>query len=174
MQTKKYVDFLPLTSGYEVASQEEWDAIENTVELGDIIRVSNSAVDTIDIGTVNTDTEYTISDVGRALQDSSGRQYFITQAFGVNEKEIRATNREAITASDFREALTLAGVVYEKGNLSGLNTPLNVGAEFANDSNNVFQITEIVRPYFNFIKGHILSYCGIWTNKCWVLIKHFS
>ena len=141
---QKYVDFLPLTSGYEVASQEEWDAIENTVELGDIIRVSNSAVDTIDIGTVNTDTEYTISDVGRALQDSSGRQYFITQAFGVNEKEIRATNREAITASDFREALTLAGVVYEKGNLSGLNTPLNVGAEFANDSNNVFQITEIV------------------------------
>ena len=140
---QKYVDFLPLTSGYEVASQEEWDAIENTVELGDIIRVSNSAVDTIDIGTVNTDTEYTISDVGRALQDSSGRQYFITQAFGVNEKEIRATNREAITASDFREALTLAGVVYEKGNLFGLNTPLNVGAEFANDSNNVFQITEI-------------------------------
>ena len=157
---QKYVDFLPLTSGYEVASQEEWDAIENTVELGDIIRVSNSAVDTIDIGTVNTDTEYTISDVGRALQDSSGRQYFVTGAFSGNEREIRATNREEITVADFEEALTLAGVVFGEDKLSGLNTAMNVGAEFANDSNNVFQITNVgthtstsVRVIFDPIAG---------------------
>ena len=157
---QKYVDFLPLTSGYEVASQEEWDAIENAVELGDIIRVADAAVDTIDIGTVNTDTEYTISDVGRALQDSSGRQYFVTGAFSGNEREIRATNREEITVADFEEALTLAGVVFGEDKLSGLNTAMNVGEEFANDSNNVFQITNVgthtstsVRVVFDPIAG---------------------
>ena len=157
---QKYVDFLPLTSGYEVASQEEWDAIENAVELGDIIRVADAAVDTIDIGTVNTDTEYTISDVGRALQDSSGRQYFVTGAFSGNEREIRATNREEITVADFEEALTLAGVVFGEDKLSGLNTAMNVGAEFAKDSNNVFQITNVgvhtstsVRVVFDPIAG---------------------
>ena len=157
---QKYVDFLPLTSGYEVESQEEWDAIENAVELGDIIRVSNSAVDTIDIGTVNTDTEYTISDVGRALQDSSGRQYFVTGNFAGNKIEVRATNRESITPANFEEALTLAGVVYGENSITGSNTPLNIGGEFGNEANNAFQITGVTIGTDTSVKVDIATIVG--------------
>ena len=123
----RYIQDLPLTSGFEISTQAEWEALEPTIELGDVIKVSNELennADNLTITLTNATQSYQIAAAGIPVETDGGLQFFATGTRVGSAMLIEATNGSDFTVADFIDAIggtaALGATVFFQGNDFGV------------------------------------------------------
>ena len=137
-----YVDNLPYTNGYEISSQEQWDAIGATLTLGDTVRVANVLGDGSEILFLELFSEtdpVEVTGVGRKLRDSNLREFFVSTSFLSGDNyAVSRSDKSLLTVAEFNQVLDNAGIIYGSGVAEEDLTVLSLG----NSPPNLFKITD--------------------------------
>ena len=140
------IDNLPLTSGYEIGTQEEWDIIEPIIKTGDLIRATQDI--TIDI--VNDSEAGSVLSSSNPIVDEDGNSYIPVSNFG--NTRFTLETRGTRSAAKFLAALDELGILYAQDNPTD-NTPIFQGRS---ESGLPFTITRIAGDIF-FMDGSPVS-----------------
>ena len=140
------IDNLPLTSGYEIGTQEEWDIIEPIIKTGDLIRATQD----ITIVTVNDSEAGPVLSSSNPIVDEDGNSYIPISNLG----NVRFTleTRGTRSVAKFLAALDELGILYAQDNPAD-NTPIFQGRS---ESGLPFTITRIAGDIF-FMDGSPVS-----------------
>ena len=140
------IDNLPLTSGYEIGTQEEWDIIEPIIKTGDLIRATQDTT----IVTVNDSEAGPVLSSSNPIVDEDGNSYIPISNLG----NVRFTleTRGTRSVAKFLAALDELGILYAQDNPAD-NTPIFQGRS---ESGLPFTITRIAGDIF-FMDGSPVS-----------------
>ena len=104
----RYIQDLPLTSGFEISTQAEWEALEPNLELGDVIKVSNELennADNLPITLTNATQSYQIAAAGIPVETDGGLQFFTVGNLSDTFMLMEASNSVDFTAADLIAAI---------------------------------------------------------------------